>query len=177
MSDGGGGAGQGSQRDGAGGYDSDCVVADTFDVGGRSEGMSMASHAGNKRQKTDDAPSSAATLSDEQKRVEDMVMNGRNVRHTLRARADTRWRARAPQPHARSAGKTPICNSNTRRSANRTLRMRVLCQVFFTGSAGVGKSWLLAHLITLLKQRYGEACEPVQNPSRRHLQARLPRTR
>jgi hypothetical protein len=107
MSDGGGGAGQEcSQRDGAGGYDSGCVVADTFDVGGRSEGMSMASHAGNKRQKTDDAPSSAATLSDEQKRVEDMVMSGRNVRHTLRARANTRCRARAPQPHARVGGKS-----------------------------------------------------------------------
>ena len=27
--------------------------------------------------------------------------------------------------------------------------------VFFTGSAGVGKSWLLAHIVTLLKRRHG----------------------
>ena len=28
--------------------------------------------------------------------------------------------------------------------------------VFFTGSAGVGKSWLLAHIVRLLKRRHGE---------------------
>jgi hypothetical protein len=100
MSDGcGAGADTGQEhgkREGADEFDdSDCVVADTYDVGG-ADGMSMASHFSEgqaKRQKTgdaaDDARSPAASLSEEQKRVEDMVMAGRNVRHTLRVRADS----------------------------------------------------------------------------------------
>ena len=76
--------------------DSD-VVADTYGV---SAGQSRFSAGRNKRQKVDDAPTSASTLSEEQARVRDLVLAGKNVRPLLRlcagARLRTlRWRVRA----------------------------------------------------------------------------------
>ena len=56
--------------------DSD-VVADTYGV---SAGQSRFSAGRNKRQKVDDAPTSASTLSEEQARVRDLVLAGKNVR-------------------------------------------------------------------------------------------------
>ena len=58
------------------GGDSD-VVADTYGV---SAGQSRFSAGRNKRQKVDDAPTSASTLSEEQARVRDLVLAGKNVR-------------------------------------------------------------------------------------------------
>lgn len=110
-----------------GASDSD-VVADTYGGGGPdgvSAGQSRFSAGRGKRLKLDDAPTSANTLSDQQARVVDLVMGGKNVRRPSRCQTTRRLTGSA-------------------------------AQVFFTGSAGVGKSWLIAHIIGLLRERYGE---------------------
>ena len=68
--------------------DSD-VVADTYGVGGGcvSAGQSRFSAGRGKRLKLDDAPTSAATLSEEQARVVDLVLAGKNVRPLARRAA------------------------------------------------------------------------------------------
>ena len=71
--------------------DSD-VVADTYGAGGGADGVSagqsrFSAGRGGKRQKLDDAPTSASTLSVEQSRVVDLVMAGKNVRLLARSAA------------------------------------------------------------------------------------------
>jgi hypothetical protein len=79
--------------------DSD-VVADTYGVGGGADGVSAGQSrfsAGRaKRQKLDDAPTSASTLSEEQARVVDLVMAGKNVRPRARLAARKRFTGPAP---------------------------------------------------------------------------------
>jgi hypothetical protein len=84
--------------------DSD-VVADTYGVGGGADGVSagqsrFSAGRGGKRQKLDDAPTSASTLSQEQARVVDLVMAGKNVRPRARlaARSAARKRLTGPTP-------------------------------------------------------------------------------
>ena len=77
--------------------DSD-VVADTYGVGGGADGVSAGqsrfSAGRGKRQKLDDAPTSANTLSEEQARVVDLVLAGKNVRQLWRLTARKRLSAR-----------------------------------------------------------------------------------
>ena len=77
--------------------DSD-VVADTYGV---SAGQSRFSAGRGKRLKLDDAPTSASTLSEEQARVVDLVMAGKNVRWLARLAA------RKPRSCTRLAGRKP----------------------------------------------------------------------
>ena len=129
------------------GGDSD-VVADTYGV---SAGQSRFSAGrGSKRLKVDDAPTSASTLSEEQARVRDLVLAGKNVRHPACLRVCAQALGCA---HAVRRFRGPRAGVGCqRRDAGRDGR----AQVFFTGSAGVGKSWLIAHIIGLLRERYGE---------------------
>ena len=85
----GGGSGGGREEAGdrkraasasGGGEDSDVVVEDTY-ADGPGGGTSAISRFDPKRAKReDDAPQSAGALSEEQKRVADLVMDGQNVR-------------------------------------------------------------------------------------------------
>ena len=141
-----------------GGSDSVGVVADTFDVGLRvpDEAVSHFSAkvrgaAGDER---DDAPSSAAMLSEEQ------------VRPTTRAalllccRAFALLRAlscRVQPPRWRASTGSDTVALPCRAQKRVTELVLSGASVFFTGSAGVGKSWLLAHIVSLLKQRYGDS--------------------
>jgi hypothetical protein len=121
--------------------DSDCVVADTFDVGGGASESRFSEARGKKAKADEDAPTSLFALSAEQRRVEELIMSGKNVFFTGSAGAGS-TRAR-PLTSPGATCFTPPCTLPPLR-------------------AGVGKSFLLNHIIGLLKNRYGDVRRPAR---------------